>query len=323
MSDFLAQVGVRLPLFQAGMGGGISGVGLAVAVTQAGGLGTLGMASAARMGAELEQARRQTEGPLAINLLLPFVRPAHARVAADADVVVTFWGRPERRSAKPWIRQAGSVDEARQAHAAGADAVIVQGVEAGGHVRGTTPAAELFALTRSELPAGYPLLLAGGIADAGDVARALSSGAVAAVCGTRFLMSEESGASPGYKRRLIDADDTVLTELFGVGWPGTHRVLPNGATTRWLRNDPRGPQAVRRWNRVTRALMSRGPESSQFWMLAHQTVGIPLFTPLPPSGSMPEQILDTSPLYAGETVSRIHEIQPAAAIVRDLTAGLA
>ena len=322
MSDLLAQLGVELPVVQAGMGGGIAGPDLAVAVTQAGGLGTLGFASPDRMSGQLAAVRARTDGPVAINLLLPFARAGHARVAAEGDVVVTFWGAPRRLSGKPWIHQAGSVDEARQAHAAGADAVIVQGVEAGGHVRGTTSAAELLEIARAALPAGYPLLVAGGIADAADVASALGSGAAAVVCGTRFLMSEESGASSGYKRRLIEGSDTVLTELFGVGWPGAHRVLPNAATRRWLGDDRRGPAAVRLFNRAARPVLSRSPEALQSWMLRHQSVGLPLFSPVPPGAGASDQVLETSPLYAGETVARISEVRPAASIVQDLVAGL-
>ena len=99
-----------------------------------------------------------------------------------------------------WIHQCGSVAEARSAHAAGADGLILQGVEAGGHVRGVTPAAHLLDQVQRELPAGYPLLLAGGIAEQCDVRRALEAGACAAVAGTRFRLPEESRAHPEYKR---------------------------------------------------------------------------------------------------------------------------
>ena len=119
---------------------------------------------------------------------------------------MTFWGRPKRRTPKVWIHQCGSVTEAQAAHAAGADAVIVQGMESGGHVRGKTPALELLERVQAALPAGYPLLLAGGIAERGDVQRALDAGASAAVAGTRFLLSEESRAHPGYMSRLLGAE---------------------------------------------------------------------------------------------------------------------
>ncbi|WP_183098696.1 NAD(P)H-dependent flavin oxidoreductase [Nocardioides pelophilus] len=321
MADFVDRVGIEVPVVQAGMGGGVAGPRLAAAVSEAGGLGTLGMAAPASLTRQLTAARDLTDRPLAVNLLLPFARAAHWRAASAADVVVTFWGTPRRQHGGTWIHQAGSVDEARAAHHAGADAVIVQGVEAGGHVRGVLPARDLLEQVRAVLPRDCPVLLAGGTADADDVTRALAAGADAAVAGTRFLMSEESGATAGYKQRLVDGSATVLTELFGVGWPGAHRVLPNDATRRWLRRDPRGPGVVRLLNRATRPVLSRSPDSAQAWMLRHQAVGVPFFSPTPPAGNVPDRILETSPLYAGETVARIHQIAPAASIVRHL-AGL-
>ena len=187
-----------------------------------------------------------SDRPLAVNLLLPFARGAHFEAASEADVVVTFWGSPKRQTAKTWIHQCGSVEEALAARAAGADAVIAQGVEAGGHVRGTVPAAELLARVRESVTDDYPVLSAGGIADASDVKARLDGGAEAVVCGTRFLMTEESGAHPAYKARLIEARETILTELFGAGWPAPHRVVPNEATVALARaGSPRPRLAAR------------------------------------------------------------------------------
>src|SRR3954449_11703654 len=125
------------------MGGGLAGPELAAAVSEAGGLGTIGMLGRAPLADELDAARRLTGRPLSVNLLLPFARRADWEAAEAADVVVTFWGRPERRVSGLWIHQCGSVDEALAARSAGADAVIAQGVEAGGHVRGEIGALEL------------------------------------------------------------------------------------------------------------------------------------------------------------------------------------
>jgi nitronate monooxygenase len=161
------------------MGGGLSRHELAAAVSEAGGLGTIAVNGAESIERQLTAARQLTGRPLAVNLLLPFARREWFQAAAGADVVVTFWGKPKRRTPGVWIHQCGSVGEARAAHAAGADAVIVQGVEAGGHVRGETPALELLDRVRAELPATYPLLLAGGIADRDDVQQALEAGAAA------------------------------------------------------------------------------------------------------------------------------------------------
>jgi nitronate monooxygenase len=239
----LERLGIELPVVQAGMGGGVAGHELAAEVSEAGGLGTLAIPDAERLRAELRAARERTSKPMAVNLLLPFARRAHREAAAEADVVVTFWGEPRRPSGRPWIHQCGSVEEARAARRAGADAVIVQGVEAGGHVRGELPALELLDRVRAALPSGYPVLLAGGLATAADVAQALAAGADAAVLGTRFLLTEESAAHPGYKRRVLQASETLVTELFGVGWHSApHRVVPNAATERWARRDGRAPR---------------------------------------------------------------------------------
>jgi len=140
MSSLMERIGVLLPVVQAGMGGGIAGSALAAAVSDAGGLGTTGMSPPATLAAEISAVRARTAAPLAVNLLLPFARNSHFESAEAADVVVTFWGRPRRRTSGVWIHQCGSVEEALLARSAGADAVIAQGVEAGGHVRGTEPA---------------------------------------------------------------------------------------------------------------------------------------------------------------------------------------
>ena len=177
------------------MGGGLASHALAAAVSEAGGLGTIGIVGPARMREELAAARRLTGKPLAINLIVPLARRDHWKVAAAADVVVThWWPRPRRRTGNVWINTAGSVAEARAAVGAGADAVIAQGVESGGHVRGTVPALELLERIRDALPADYPVLLAGGIAERADAQVALEAGATAAIAGTRFLASEESRA---------------------------------------------------------------------------------------------------------------------------------
>ena len=215
-------------------------------------------APAARIAEELAAARRLTGRPIAVNLVLPLLRPGDVQAAADADVIVTFWGKPRRLAGGTWVHQCGSVEEARAAEAAGADAVIAQGVEAGGHVRGTTPLLELVERVRAAVK--IPVLAAGGIVDRAGVRQALDAGAVAAVLGTRFLLSEESRAHPDYKRRCLEADRTVLTELFGLGWADApHRVIPNAATRRWLGDDPRGPRWIRLANRLASPLAARVP----------------------------------------------------------------
>src|SRR5436309_2884843 len=94
------------------MGGGLDGHRLAAAVSDSGGLGTIALRGPMELRRELAAARALSDKPLAVNLLLPFARREHFQVAAEADVLVTFWGSPRRRTAGVWIHQCGSVDEA-------------------------------------------------------------------------------------------------------------------------------------------------------------------------------------------------------------------
>src|SRR3954468_7005245 len=151
--------GADVPVVQAGMGGGIARHELAAAVSEAGGLGTIGHAEPGPLARELAAARALTGRPVAVNVLLPFARAQHWEVAARADVVVTFWGAPRRRTDGVWLHQCGSVYVSLDAPAADAHAVIAQGEEAGGHVRGRTGALELLERARAGLPHGFPLPL--------------------------------------------------------------------------------------------------------------------------------------------------------------------
>jgi nitronate monooxygenase len=315
------RLGLERPVVGAGLGGGLSRARLTAAIAEAGGLGQLGIMPPAMLRAELAAHRERTGAPVAVNLLLPFARREHVEVARDADAVVTFWGPPRRPADNPWVHQAGSVEEARAAVDAGADAVIVQGVEAGGHVRGTTPALELLARVRAAVPAGYPLWLAGGVAERADAEAALGAGAEAVVAGTRFLLSDESHAHPEYVRRLLAAQETVLTELFGAGWPAApHRVVRNAATERWLRGDDRGPAWIRGLQRAS-GPMSRLPVAVIQRLAGSQRPGMPLLGPASATVDDPVSLVDAGPLYAGECVARISEVRPAGELVRELAGG--
>ena len=318
MPSLLERVGVELPVVQAGMGGGISRHELAAAVSEAGGLGTIAVNGSEAIRRELAAARSLTGRPLAVNVLLPFARRDWFEAAGEADVVVTFWGKPRRRSGGVWLHQCGSVAEARQAQAAGADGVIVQGVEAGGHVRGTTPALQLLEEARRALPADYPVLLAGGIVEKADVRAALDAGAMAALAGTRFLLSEESRAHALYKERLLGAEETILTDLFGAAWPAPHRVVPNAATDHWLKSSSRAPRVNRLLNHLLAPGARYAPAGVQMRMVRVQRPGSRLLSPAGPTDDAPESLVDAGALYAGETVARIAEVHPAGQLVQDL-----
>ena len=302
------------------MGGGLAGHALAAAVSAAGGLGTIGILDPSALRDELAAARRLTDKPIAVNLIVPLARRRHWEAAAAADAVVTHWeARPRRRTGTVWIHTVGSEQEARAAVAAGADAVIAQGVESGGHVRGTVPAMDLLNSVRGAVPAGFPVLLAGGVAQRADVRAALDAGAAAAIAGTRFLASEESGAHPDYKHRLVEGSETVLTELFGMAWPrAPHRVLPNRATRRWLKRDPRGPAAIRTLHLLLSPVARLTPIPVQLRLAQRARAGPLDLAPPAPTDGMPAATLETHPLYAGQTVSRIHDVRPAAELVHEL-----
>ena len=131
----------------------------------------------------------------------------------------------------PWT--VNELEDMKRLISWGVDGLIAQGAEAGGHLLGVEPALE-FATRALEVAGERPVFVAGGIADAADVRAVLDTGAAGAVAGTRFLLTDESAAHPDYKRRVLAATRTVETTLFGMGWPARHRVVENGATSRWL-----------------------------------------------------------------------------------------
>jgi len=317
--SILERLGVEKPIIQAGMGPGISRHRLAAAVSEAGGLGTIAVQGHDAIEREIKAARSLTSRPIALNVILHYSRPSWFRAAEEADAVVTFWGAPRRRTSGVWIHQAGSVREARAAQAAGADAVIVQGVESGGHVRGTVPALELLEQARSAVGADYPLFVAGGIAERADVEQALAAGASAAVAGTRFLLSDESDAHPDYKATALAADRTILTELFGLSWPAPHRVVPNAATERQLRADGGVPLMNQLINHGSSLGARYVPTAVTKRLVASQTPRSRALLPYTPDDRVPARYVDAGPLYAGETVKRIDTLRPAGEIVGALT----
>lgn len=219
---FTELVGCRWPVQLAGMGGGVGGPELAVAVQEAGGLGMVGWG---------EQAPDLRCG---VNFIAPFVRPAEvADGARGARVVEFFYSDPDPalvragRDVAPVIGwQVGSLPEALAAADAGCDYVVMQGTESGGHVRGNERLDDLIEKVLGKVR--VPIVAAGGIATAQRVAELIGRGADAVRVGTRFLACTEARAHPEYVQNLIAAsgDDTVLTDWFDEAWPDApHRVL--------------------------------------------------------------------------------------------------
>ena len=228
----LALCGIQIPIYQAGLGG-VAGPELAAAVSDAGGLGHLGCIrrSAADVRAWIRETRARTQRPFGVNLVPPgggadgFAAQLAVVLEERPKVLSLFWGDfsqaiPRAKAAGiTTMVQVGSVAEARKAARDGADIVIAQGIESGGHVRGNIG---LMALLPAviEAVAPVPVLAAGGIADAAAVAAALHMGAAGAWVGTRFVASHESLAHDIYKQRLVAAgtDDTYHGHFYSYGW---------------------------------------------------------------------------------------------------------
>jgi NAD(P)H-dependent flavin oxidoreductase YrpB (nitropropane dioxygenase family) len=310
--------GIEFPIISAGMGG-IAHAELAAAVSEAGGLGTLGLAALTREGIvkEIARARALTRKPLAANLLIPFLRPGVIETVAESrpDAVTFFWGDAREyreaiellhRAGAKVIWQCGSTEEARWASESGADAIMAQGFEAGGHVRGQVTTLALIPEIREALP-NAPLIGAGGIADARGLVAALALGADGAALGTRFIASREAAAHPQYKERILRAQaaDTIHTTLFDVGWPNApHRVLRT--------------EVVEEWERAGCPASGQRPgEGVTIVRMGRSDVEVPLvnYTVMGPTDYTEGQI-ERLAFYAGQSCSLIHEILPAGEIVR-------
>jgi NAD(P)H-dependent flavin oxidoreductase YrpB (nitropropane dioxygenase family) len=316
---FTEAYGLEAPIASAGMAM-IALPALAAAVSNAGGFGTLGAAmmppDALRM--LIRATRSMTRRPFGVDLITEFVAPEHldVLVAERPAAVVFFWGLPDAGSirrlqaadVRVWM-QAGSVDEARNAAAAGVDLVIAQGAEGGGHNRSEAATFSLLPAV-CDAVAPLPVLAAGGIADGRGLAAALALGADGAWCGSRFLTSEEAHAHPEYKARALAAGvgETVRTTLFGPEWPDQPmRVLRNRVTGEWVGREHEAKLAAARFGSIGTTL------------LGGERIPLPKFSVMLPTPET-EGDFDEMGLTAGESVGNIRSVRPAGDIVRDMGA---
>jgi len=331
MTPFCRSLGLTAPVVQAPVGSA-STPGLAAAVSNAGGLGMLALSwtPPASVRERIRATRALTDRPFGVNVIIADFEDPHsseedrafvgegiaASIEARVPLLVLFWGPPapfvkdaHRHGVKVFV-QVGSLPEARAAAAAGVDAVIAQGIEAGGHVRGTTSIWELLPAA-VEAVGPVPVLASGGIGDGRGLARALELGAQGVSLGTRFVACEEAYIHPVYKQRVVDssAEDTWYGELFDVGWPAPHRVLRNNKTfEEW---DAAGrPPPGRRPGEGTPIGTQRRPWGSYRWPRYATGMVTPDFDGDP----------EYAPMWAGESCGLVNDIKPAAAIVRDLAA---
>lgn len=239
------QLGCDLPILLAGMGG-VARSELVAAVAQAGGYGILGMVreSPELIAQEIGAVRALTDRPFAVNLIPAATDAAllDAELGTCLDLGVPamcfFWDvvpRAVRRAKAAGclvLHQVGSLAAALAAEAAGADALIVQGVEAGGHVHGTVGA--LVLVEQVVRSVGLPVIASGGFATGASLIAALALGAQGIHCGTAFLATTESFAHDAHKARVLAAraEDTVHTDIYALNWPPNTpvRVVRNSVT---------------------------------------------------------------------------------------------
>jgi len=299
--------GIEHPVLLGPMGSA-TGADLAAAVSNAGGLGMIGCVgrSPEWIAATVKSVREKTDRPLGLNLLLfdSDETALEAVLAARPPVFSTAWAWPDQDLAVLFSRahdrgalavhMVAGVPEARRAAEAGADAIVAQGTEGGGHVGLMGTMALVPQVVRAVAP--LPVLAAGGIATGEGLAAALALGAEGVLIGTRFLATPEAPVAEGFKKAVLASDghDTVLTEIPDIA---RGRVWP-GAWSRVVRN-----QLIEEWAGREGELRARRSEVGAAMVAAFQ------------SGDA-----SYAPLFIGQDAGLIDSILPAAEIVRRLVA---
>ncbi len=280
---------IEHPIALGGMGS-IYAPDLVAAVSNAGGLGAMGChylrPEQVRAGAAA--VRALSNKPFALNFLVFDIdEDAFAEaLALHPAVVALAWPRRDQ-DLKPYIDKAhragakvtfmvSGVPDAVRAREAGADVVIAQGTEGGGHVGWQTTMTLVPMVVDAVAP--IPVLAAGGIADGRGLAAALSLGADGVLLGTRFLASRESPLHPNFKQAILDSDghDTLLSEIpdvaAGIVWPGAmsrsrrNRFIERWAGREWALRQGRAEahaalQAARKNGDPQEAVLSMGQDA--------------------------------------------------------------
>ena len=282
-------LGLEHPIALGGMGP-IYSPELVAAVSNAGGLGALGChyLSPERIRAATAAIRERTNKAFALNFLIFDMRRRQlrrgTRATASGDALAwpradqdlkSFIDRAHEAGCKVTFMVSGVPDAVRAAHA-GADVIIAQGTEGGGHVGWQATMALVPMVVDAVAP--IPVLAAGGIADGRGLAAALALGADGVLLGTRFLASEESTLHANFKQAILDSDghDTLLSEIpdiaAGLVWPGAmsrsrrNRFIERWAGREWALRQQRadalaGVQAARKSGDTDEATLSMGQDA--------------------------------------------------------------
>ncbi len=305
-TELTRRLGIDHPVIQAGMARW-SGAALASAVSNAGGLGTIGSigSSLDNVRTEIEQCRASTAKPFSINLVTwdwaPFAREfVDLAIAERVPIVTLSFGEPLavvercRSAGLKVIVQVQDLEGAKAAIATLPDALIVQGNEAGGHTgrRGTLS----FAAQVLDMAGDVPVVVGGGVGSGRGLAAALAMGAAGVVMGTRFKATHEFAIEPAVKEAVVasDGSNTVYDEVVDLAYGGR---WPNGVAGRVLRN-----RFTDTWAGRSEALMEmRHRDPDHF-------------------GAELDRDPETRLNWAGESSGLVHEVMPAAEVVRKVVA---
>lgn len=239
-------LGIKYPVIQGGMAW-VAEHHLAAAVSEAGGLGLLGGANAPGevIREEIRKTRKLTDKPFGVNVMLmsPHAQDvARVVVEESVSVVTTGAGNPEKfmeewkRAGIKVIPVVASVALAKRMERSGADGVVAEGYESGGHIGEATT---MTLVPQVADAVSIPVIAAGGIADGRGLAAALMLGAEAVQMGTRFVAAREAVVHENYKKRIIQAKD-IDTAVTGRSHGHPIRCLRNRMTREYLQMEREG-----------------------------------------------------------------------------------
>lgn len=239
-------LGIEYPIIQGGMAW-VAEHTLAAAVSEAGGLGLIGGASASGdiVRNEIRKAKELTDKPIGVNVMLmsPYAdEVAQVIVEEGIKAVTTGAGNPEKymdmwKSAGVKVMPVvASVALAKRMEKYGADAVVAEGCESGGHIGSQTT---MCLVPQVADAVDIPVIAAGGVADGRGFAAAMMLGAEAVQIGTRFVASKEAVVHENYKERILKAKD-IDSEVTGQSYGHPIRVLRNKMTREYLRMEKEG-----------------------------------------------------------------------------------
>lgn len=245
-TELTSLLGTRYPIIQGGMAW-VAEYHLAAAVSQAGGLGIIGAANAPAewVRDQIRKTKERTDKPFGVNVMLmsPYADQVAQVVAEEGVAVVTTGaGNPEKYM-EQWknrnikvIPVVASVALAKRMERSGADAVVAEGCESGGHVGESTTMALVPQVADAVT---IPVIAAGGIADGRGIAAALMLGAKGVQMGTRFVVTKECQVHENYKEKVIKAKD-IDTRVTGRSTGHPVRTLRNEMTKKYLELESKG-----------------------------------------------------------------------------------